>query len=104
MLDGDICPLYTFLHTNPVMEMTMQTRSTFETLARNAAYVGSVAAIRWHHQGDGIWLGTGGYRAEASDPHGSEYVLTLPDGTTGHTGTAQECREWAAQHAQGVMQ
>ncbi|MFG6566704.1 hypothetical protein ACGYLA_02960 [Sulfitobacter sp. 1A13679] len=82
------------------MEMTMQTRSTFETLARNAAYVGRVAAIRWHHQGDGIWLGTGGYRAEASDPHGSEYVLTFPDGTTGHTGTAQECRQIAAQHAQ----
>ena len=54
---------------------------------------------RWHPQGDGLWTATGGYSAETDTPFGSAWTLTGP-GNLRHTGTAQECRQIAAQHAQ----
>lgn len=57
---------------------------------------------RWTAQGDGVWT-AGGYRAETDTPFGGAWTLTGP-GNLHHTGTAQECRQIAAQHAQEVMQ
>ena len=54
---------------------------------------------RWHPQGDGLWTATGGYSAETDTPLTDAWTLKLPDGQR-HTGTAQECRQIAAQHAQ----
>ena len=54
---------------------------------------------RWHYRGDGEWHGTGGYLASLHTPMTDAWTLRTPDGQR-HTGTAQECRQIAAQHAQ----
>ncbi|QDP53994.1 MAG: hypothetical protein GOVbin2937_71 [Prokaryotic dsDNA virus sp.] len=55
---------------------------------------------RWTAQGDGLFTAPGGYAAEQQhSPLSDVYTLILPSGAK-HTGTAQECRQIAAQHAQ----
>ena len=59
---------------------------------------------RWTAQGDGLFTAPGGYAAEQQhSPLEDRYTLILPCGAK-HTGTAQECREWAAKHAKEAMQ
>lgn len=58
--------------------------------------------LRWLPMGDGVWV-AGRYVAETDTPFGSAWTLTGP-GNLHHTGTAQECRQIAAQHAQEAMQ
>lgn len=59
---------------------------------------------RFTRQGDGLFTAPGGYAVDQQhSPLSDVYTLLLPCGAK-HTGTAQECREWAAKHAKEVMQ
>ena len=58
---------------------------------------------RFERQGDGLFTAPGGYCMDQHTPLDNRFTIILPCGAK-HTGTAQECRDMAAQHAQEAMQ